>query len=136
MAELSETQTRHLEAIQGVITRMAANTFTLKVLAGTITAAVIAYAGATQSRAPWFAVAGMMPAVVFWLLDAKYLRLERLFRKLYDDVRAGQVAEPFDMNFLRYDNDVASLARIAISWSVLWFYLTLVVILIVLALVA
>ena len=136
MDELSETQTRHLEAVQGVINRMASNSFALKALTGTITAAVIAYAAAAQSPTPWFAAAGIVPAAVFWLMDAQYLRLERLFRKLYDGVRKGEVAEPFDMDFSRYDKEVDGLTRIAWSWSVRWFYLTLVVVLGVIAVIA
>ena len=64
-------------------------------------------------------------------MDAQYLRLERLFRKLYDGVRQGEVDEPFDMNFTRYNSQVEPVWRIAKSWSVVWFYLTLVVVLIV-----
>lgn len=133
MSELTENQVRHLETVQHVITRLAGNSFALKALAGTIAAAVIAYAGATTNSSPWVAGAGMLPAVVFWLMDAQYLRLERLFRKLYDGVRQGEVDEPFDMNFTRYDSQVEPLWRIAKSWSVLWFYLTLVLVLTVVA---
>ncbi len=135
MAELTENQVRHLEAIQHVITRLAGNSFALKALAGTISAAVIAYAGSTDNSSPWVVGAGILPSVVFWLMDAQYLRLERLFRKLYDGVRQGDVHEPFDMNFIRYNSQVESVWRIAISWSVVWFYLILVVVLIVIAVV-
>jgi hypothetical protein len=135
IVELTETQVRHLEAIQHVITRLAGNSFALKALAGTIAAAVIAYAGSTDNLSPWVSGAGMLPSVVFWLMDAQNLRLERLFRKLYDGVRRGEVDEPFDMNFIRYNNQVESVLRIAISWSVVWFYLTLVVALIAIAVV-
>ncbi len=130
MVELTENQVRHLEAIQHVITRLAGNSFALKALAGTIAAAVIAYAGATDNSSPWVSGAGILPSVVFWLMVAQYLRLERLFRKLYDGVRHGEVTEPFDMNFIRYSSEVESMWCIAKSWSVLWFYLILVVVLI------
>lgn len=133
MTELSETRIRHLEAIQAVVNRMNSNAFALKALAGTITAAVIAYAGAAPDAAPRLAWAGIVPAVVFWLMDAQYLRQERLFRKLYDGVRGGEVEEPFSMDFRRYSKEVAHVIRIAISWSVIWFYLTLVAVLGVLA---
>lgn len=135
MVELSETQIRHLEAIQGVINRMNSNAFTLKALAGSLTAAVIAYAAAVQTADSGLVWAGIVPVTIFWLMDAQYLRQERLFRKLYDAVRKGEVSEPFDMGFSRYNKDVPHVVRIAISWSVLWFYLTLVVVLGVLALV-
>ena len=133
MTEPAESQIRHLEMIQGVINRMAGNSFALKALSGTITAAVIAYAGATKDPAPWFVAAGILPAVIFWVMDARYLRLERLFRKLYDGVRDGEDHGPFDMNFMRYDKTVDGLIAVAFSWSVGWFYLTLTIVLIVLA---
>src|SRR5215469_5515732 len=79
----------HLPMIQGVITRMAFNCFSLKTLAVTLTAAAIAYYGAI-ANASWLVAAGVWGALfVLWLLDAKYLQLERLFRKLYDAVRTG-----------------------------------------------
>lgn len=132
-SDVPEPRIRHLEMIQGVINRMASNSFALKALSGTITAAVIAYAAATKDPARWFVVAGILPAVIFWAMDAKYLRLEKMFRSLYDDVRKGVVTEPFDMNFMRYDETVDELAVVAFSWSVGWFYLTLVVMLVVLS---
>ena len=58
MFELSDQQVRRLEFIQGVINRMASNSFTLKALAGTITAAVLAYAGATKVAQPVLVLAG------------------------------------------------------------------------------
>lgn len=134
MVELSENQVRHLEMIQGIITRMNSNAFALKALAGVITASVIAYAGAAQSAVSWLVLAGIVPVAVFWLMDAQYLRQERLFRKLYAGVRRGEVADPFHMDFLRYNKEVHTVGRIAISWSVLWFYLALVIVLGVLAL--
>lgn len=132
-SDVPEQKIRHLEMIQGVINRMASNSFALKALSGTITAAIIAYAGATKDPAKWFALAGILPAVIFWAMDAKYLRLEKMFRSLYDDVRIGVVTEPFDMNFMRYDKTADKLAVVAFSWSVRWFYLTLIAVLIVLA---
>ena len=114
---------------------MASNSFAMKAFAGTITAAVIAYAGAAQNPAPLLAVAGILPVSVFWIMDARYLRLEKLFRKLYDGVRSGEVTEPFDMNFMRYDGDVDHLVRVGTAWSARLFYLPLVVILAILALV-
>ena len=120
---LSDQQISHLGMIQGIINRMASNSFALKALAVTISAAIIAIAG-TQKNAPALsAFFGLFPVVVFWLMDAQYLRLERLYRKLYDHIRKGEECEPFDMNATKFNNDVSSTLRIAISWSVIWFYL-------------
>ena len=134
-SEFGEPELRHLDTIQTVITRLETNTFHIKAIAGTSVAAVLAYAGAIENPSKWLAAAGMVPAVVFWFLDAQYLRLGRLFRMLLDGVRRGEVTEPFDMNFTRYNKIVAAVILIAFSWSVMWFYLTLIIVMGVLALV-
>ena len=111
---------------------MAANSFALKALAVTLMAGVLAFTGASRNPSPVLALAALVPIMSFWFLDAHYLRLERLFRRLYDGVRRGEVPEPFDMNFVRYEADEQSTLRIAFSWSVGWFYGTLLVVLLVL----
>ncbi len=129
MFEPSDNQVRHLEIIQGVINRMASNTFALKVLAGILAAAVLSYAGAANDVQPVLVWIGVIPVGAFWYLDCRYLRLEKLFRKLYNAVRKGNVEEPFDMNFSRFDTEVPNHLDIAWSWSVRDFYLALVAIL-------
>ena len=75
----------YLELIQGVISRMAGNSFLLKGWSVTLAAALLAVA-ANEARARFSAVA-LLPAFAFWGLDAYYLRQERLFRCLFDHVR-------------------------------------------------
>ena len=64
---------------------MAGNSFLLKGWTVTISAALFALAAKDSSRA--FAIIALFPALSFWGLDAYYLRQDRLFRKLYDDLR-------------------------------------------------
>ena len=135
MYEPTDKEVRHLEFIQGVINRMATNSFTLKALAGTITAAVLAYAGAAKNAQPLLVLAGIIPVGMFWYLDARYLQLEESFRALYDAVRKGQVQEPFDMNFKPHATKVRSRPKCWWSWSARNFHLTLFVVLIILAVV-
>ena len=73
-------------------------------------------------------IAGVLPALVFWVLDAKYLQQERQFRGLYDAVRRDEVDEMFSMNIAKYGGKVDSVLRISLSWSVIWFYLVNVVV--------
>jgi len=129
MFEPSDNQVRHLEIIQDVINRMATNTFALKVLAGILAAAILAYAGAAKDVHAVLVWTGVIPIGAFWYLDTRYLRLQNLFRKLYDAVRKGNVEEPFDMNISRFDSEVPNHLDIAWSWSVRDFYLALVAIL-------
>lgn len=95
-----ENQTRqieHLKMIQGIITRMASNSFSLKGWAVTLVAAIFALTWANISRN--FLLIALIPIFAFWALDAYYLNLERKNRKLYDKVRKMDEAEiDFSMN--------------------------------------
>lgn len=89
-----EAKLKHLEMIQGIINRMAANSFLLKGWSLTLVAALIALsAGKTN---PLFALVALLPCLVFWGLDGYFLCQERLFRGLYDEVRGK---EPEDIDF-------------------------------------
>ena len=78
----------HLQMIQDVISRMGLNSFHLKGWSVTLVSALLALAAAkTQLR---FVSIALLPVIAFWLLDGYFLRQERLFRKLYDHVRAIQ----------------------------------------------
>ena len=80
-----EQKVKHLELIQGVVNRMAANSFLLKGLSVTLVAALFALA-AKDANVKYVIIA-YFPVVVFWLLDGYYLWQERLFRALYNEVR-------------------------------------------------
>lgn len=122
MPNHDEATIAHLSMIQGVINRMAGNSFALKALAVTLSAAVLAVTAAQPALVPKLQLAGMVPVVVFWWLDAKNLWLERLYRKLYDDVRHGGDVEAFSMDYRRYKQEVDDVLVIAFSWSVFWLY--------------
>ena len=83
--ELMENKIRHLEMIQGIINRMAGNSFALKGWAVTLVAGIFVLAGKDTDKL-YFLVA-YIPVVVFWWLDAYYLLQERLYRSLYEKVR-------------------------------------------------
>ncbi len=89
MEDSTERQIAHLAMIQAVIARMASNSFALKSLTVTLCAGVIALIGAVSAPSKLYLIAAGGPVLVFGWLDANYLRLERLYRKLYDDVRAS-----------------------------------------------
>ncbi len=80
-----DAKLKHLEMIQGVINRMAANSFMLKRWSVILVAALFALAG--PNRNPWFIHVAYLPVLMFWALDGYFLRQERLFRALYDSVR-------------------------------------------------
>lgn len=121
-----ENKQRHLEMIQNVIMRMANNSFMLKGWAVTLVAGIFALASKDADKIYFLIV--YVPIVTFWGLDAYYLRQERLYRKLYDDVRMKKEAEiDFSMNaaLSRFKADKLSYINTLLSITELWFYLPL-----------
>ena len=81
-----ENKIRHLEMIQGVISRMASNSFLLKGWAVTLVAGIFALA--TKDADKLYFIISYIPIIVFWGLDSYYLLQERLYRSLYEKVSA------------------------------------------------
>lgn len=75
----------HLEMIQGVINRMAGNSFQLKGWSVVLVSALFALAAKDSNQIYIFLA--YFPAIVFWVLDGYFLWQEKLYRKLYDSVR-------------------------------------------------
>jgi hypothetical protein len=112
---------KHLEFIQAVISRLANDSFYMKGWALTVAGAF--YGFAVKGTNWRVAAIGLMPVVVFWGLDAYFLRQERLFRSLYDQVRLRNPAvEPFSMNAAAHATGVASWWRTLFSPTLMPFY--------------
>ena len=97
-SESESIRIAHLAMLQGVIARMGSNSFTLKALAATFASAAIAVMATAQKSSPYYAVAALVPIIIFWLMDAQYLRYERSYRKLFERVRRGEEVEAYDLN--------------------------------------
>lgn len=94
---MDDHKVSHLEMIQGVINRMAGNSFALKGWAVTLVAGIFALSSKDADRT-YFIVA-YIPIIVFWFLDSYYLLQERLFRSLYEDARKpNSTVTNFSMN--------------------------------------
>jgi hypothetical protein len=93
--EFDATRIKHMEMIQAVVARLAGNSSLVKGWAITLTAAFLGFA--VNEDDTGLAVAALVPIFFFFFLDASYLRSERLFRDLFDQVRSGSGVEPFDM---------------------------------------
>jgi hypothetical protein len=76
---------KHLDMIQGVVNRLANNSFMLKGWSVMIVAALLALSAATQEKIALMLIA-FIPLVVFWILDGYFLWQERLFREIYNQV--------------------------------------------------
>ena len=76
---------RHLQFIQGVINRLASNSFQMKGWSVLLVAAILVLLAREKRLDTSFIAA--VPVLVFWGLDGYFLWQERLFRALYDHVR-------------------------------------------------
>ncbi len=86
--------------IQGIINRMASNSFALKGWSVTLVAGIFALSSKDANEI-YFLIA-YIPIVTFWFLDAYYLLQERLFRTLYGKIRRLSEDEiDFDMNIAK-----------------------------------
>ena len=120
---------KHLELVQGVINRMASNSFMLKGWAVTLVAGIFALAGKDTEKL-YFLVA-YVPVLIFWGLDAYYLLQERLYRSLYEKVRATE-EDNIDFSLKatteEFDSDKNSYCSCLLSKTELWFYMPLAVV--------
>lgn len=106
MAPINVSVEKHLEFVQSVVARMANNSFLVKGWSITVVLGATLLAG--DRGDPGLALLGLLPAISFWGLDAYYLRQERLFRRLHDEVRLGRVVD--------FDLSTAVVRRYVSSW--------------------
>jgi hypothetical protein len=110
---------KHLELIQSVVSRLANEAALIRGWALTVAAAIDGFA--VRSLNWRIAAVGLLPTVVFWGLNAYYLRAERQFRAFYDRVRlADKSVEPFAMN--GRDEPADSHIATALSSTLRYFY--------------
>ena len=81
---MDNNKIKHLEFIQSTITRMNQNSFQIKGWMITLVSALLALY-ASSERVVYILIA-IVPAAMFWFLDAYYLQQERRFRGVYNDV--------------------------------------------------
>ncbi len=107
--------------IQGVINRMAHNSFLLKEWSVILVSALFVLAAKDSNIC--FILLAYFPTLAFWNLDGYFLWQERLFRKLYDKVRKMNEADiDFSMDTSGFVGDVDSWCKVTFSKTLLLFY--------------
>lgn len=91
-----EDRRQHLSFIQEVITRMSQASSSSK--SWLLPIVTLTYGYAITHRSFLVGLIGCLAVLVFGVLDANYLKQERAFRKLYDEVAAGRPIPAFSMN--------------------------------------
>lgn len=118
-----------LTILQGVIQRMAGNSASCKTWCITLVSAIIVVV-AQQDR-PKLALIGVVPTLLFFYLDANYLRLEKQFRNRYNDVvrklHAGTLNSSDLFQVLPLGNTSTAFLAAMRSWSVWTFYVVILI---------
>lgn len=102
-SKYSEDVRQHLTFIQGVITRMNSNSFSMKGWMLAIVSALCAiYAANTANPDNYiYFIICIVMTLIFWFLDAYYLKMERQYRDLYKEVSKKNDTD-FDMSASKF----------------------------------
>ena len=130
-----ESKIKHLEFIQAVVNRLSTNSFLLKGWSVVLVSALFALSASDSN--PAFIFLAYFPAIVFWGLDGYFLWQEKLYRALYDRVRAMEDnAIDFSMDVSVVKDSVVNWATVAFSTTILAFHGVLLIAIIVVMLIA
>ena len=99
----TEKVVEHLKIIQAVIDRQGRNNLWVKTWSLALIVAAMALIAKHDVQNPYFVLALVLPVLGFWILDGYFLWQERLFRKVYDDIRI-QSDTDFQMDPLKHRN--------------------------------
>ena len=116
-----EKKLAHLKMVQGIVNRLSSNSFLLKGWSVTLVSALFALAA--NGTQIYFVYLAYFPAFAFWVLDGYFLHQERLFRKLYDHIRAVDEEKiDFSMNTAIVNDQVDSWFRVTFSKTLRIFH--------------
>ena len=122
MKMTAEDKRQHLIFIQDVITRMSSNSFLIKGWSVAGIGALYVFWVDTQNI--WKLWLVLAVAILFWIHDAYYLKLERDYRSLYDIVR---VTKPKKIDYSMKAESTATVFKAAMRPLFLGSYGILVV---------
>jgi len=118
---------KEIDLIQGVISRMANNSFLLKGWLISLIAVVLALSKDSwlSCNIPMLLLILCFPLIIFWYLDAFFLHREKCFRKLYEWVIKNRITSNenlYSLDFKPFEKDVKSIPRIMFSQTLFPFY--------------
>ena len=116
----TEKVVKHLEMTQMVINRLGRNSFLLKNWSMTVLVAAIVLIARENIHGSYFALMLFVPIAGFWFLDGYFLRQERLFRQIYEEIRQ-QTDTDFSMNARKH------VGKVKCDWPSAIFSVTLLV---------
>lgn len=129
---------KEIDLIQGIITRMANNSFLLKGWIVSLIAVLIALTDQTivATKLTYFNFILILPVIVFWYLDAFFLHKEKCYRRLYNwtvSNRATSDENLYSLDYTRFENDEKGIWTIMFTNKTLFpFYGLIALILVIL----
>jgi hypothetical protein len=129
--EVQDDVRDYLCLIQNAIDRMSSTSAIIKGFAATVITGIAALSLTSIDK--WILLLSFLPVVSFFALDVYYLRIERKYRYLYEQVRTQHHVADFDLkidNKNKDDNRAANatLLKCLASGSIYLFYLPVVII--------
>jgi len=122
--------------VQRIISRMSNNSFLIKGWSLTLVVASLLVIGGFYNN-DYYLVA-LIPLIVFWILDAYFVRLERLYGALYDWLIENRpICDDclLEMNRVRlekrFGKNIPSLVETMFSRALLGFYVFLLVVIVI-----
>jgi len=130
LKESSDAVQTHLSICQGIIQRMATNSASCKAWCVALVSAILVVVA--DKHVPKYMLVAVLPTVVFYVLDAYYLGLERCFRESYNkfiDKVHNEGIEAADLFIMQPTGSIfwATLSSLW-SFSTAPFYLMLLVV--------
>ena len=119
----TEKVVEHLKIIQAIINRLARNSLWVKTWSLSLIVAAMILIVIQDGQDANFILLLILPVLGFWLLDGYFLWQERLFRKVYDEIRL-QSDTDFQMAPLKHrDEPKCSWVSAIFSVTLVIFYL-------------
>lgn len=118
---------KEIDLIQGVINRMASNSFMLKGWLISLIAVILALSKDSLFSCNAIFVCSILcfPILIFWYLDAFFLHREKCYRALYEWVIKNRMSTNeniYSLDFRPYQKQVKSQFRIMFSHTIFPFY--------------
>ncbi|MDA1228860.1 MAG: hypothetical protein O3A33_13020 [Chloroflexi bacterium] len=124
MEDTNNNRLAYLNINQEAIKRMAGNSFLVKGWSVTLVSAMLAIS--VTSKRPEIAFLSVGPGILFAGWDAYWLRQERLFRAIHEQIRLspeGTMGEQmFSMNTKLYSDKVPGLLKTLVSLPLIGLY--------------
>lgn len=99
---MSDNKIKHLEFVHNTINRMSTNSFIIKGWLITLVSALFLFG--KNDINDKFIIISLISTIAFWYLNSLFLRQERKFRALYDEVRQKDSEHiDFSMDTSQYD---------------------------------